>query len=1378
MRGLALIVILAAFAAVLLGGGGASIPAPSGVAPSEVLVLMRAPGGVLGSAGEPGGEGEILGRARRAGVRVRELRPLAPAGAAGGARDGLVARAWVLRYAGDEAPSRVAARLAEDAAVEYAGPNHLIPIEAAGLPDRASDTPGDSLYAKQSALAALHVPQAWSRTRGAGVLIAIIDTGVELDHPDLVDRIAVNIPERDGLPGVDDDGNGYIDDVRGYDFTDAPGLPGVGDYLGRDPDPTDDYGHGTQVAGAAAATRNNGIGIAGVAPEAGILALRAGLRTSLPFLPVLLQEDDAAAAILYAADRGANILNLSWGDVVEAPIISAAIRYARARGCLVVASAGNTPADTSFYPAACPGVLSVGATDAANLRASFSTYGQDLDVVAPGTGVYVTTLGGHYGTAGGTSFSAPLSAGTAALVWSAFPSWTADQVAWRLRMSAGGAREGWSGDLGWGLVDAARAVADGPVPPVIQVESALHSDSASASGGAARIFTGAVASAGLWDWTLSVVPEAGATWGAGAFDRELPGERVLVREARYQAVAESLGAFMPEPGDSGQWITRLRARAGGFPPIEERTRFTVTPAVLGAFDAHAEAQAAGDHWEIVAWWRSRTPYRGSASTSLPGVAEAEESSVSTHHVVRLMGPVPVGTVAVRLAGRAEGEGARHGLGEVTVEVPRMWLGGYEAPYPDPPPGTPMRRAVAWDDGKDNDLFMESPPSGETYGVVRWLEFQRPGDPLVERGASEGLFTGIPVDAADADGDGLGELVVFRLDGWSVWEAETTSGFPVRRAHLQPADGSVPVRFVSTSGGVRLLVVSGSGVRLYRAAGAGYELAAEADGSGRALKSPGTVADIDDDGAPEAIFADETGALIVFRVGASSVERVAVQSLSHPMSGRFLAIWGMEPAELLAASVEPSGTGAEGDLVRAAVRVARLVWNEGGFQERRALAFAGYAAERDLQFLDLGPEGVLLRRGPRLDAIETWNGGLEWRGSLATSPVARVDGAVRYGYLNANHVIWSGGSGPGPGEQRVWHPLPLGLDQRGLRAPQVVSASLIPEGLRLVVAWEDEGCGPLAAVQVTSAGVPQRRVAADGLQAVDTLAVGQTATYLVLAGSCTWPPLTVTALAPSPPPALAWDGPGRILASFARPLGGLPQDVRLRGAAGEIVPSANQLDRSGSRLILDFAPETAPDSLFMVGAVDTAGLPVGGSWNLALKLPGLPVDTTVVISAAGYVRDGSGARIVASVGGPLPATCTAPFRVEPGNLELSWVSGPGPAEVTLVLDQPLRSGSYTLSLDPECLPAGVSPLGLSRSFRVGVSVFPNPLRLGDALVLENAAPGSEIEILDVAGRVRASWRAAGERERRTLNDLAPGLYFIRLQDVTVGKAVTRKLVVLR
>ena len=332
-------------------------------------------------------------------------------------------------------------------------------------------------------------------------------------------------------------------------------------------------------------------------------------------------------------------------------------------------------------------------------------------------------------------------------------------------------------------------------------------------------------------------------------------------------------------GDSRQWIARLRARSSGFPPIEERTRFTVTPSVLDVEDAKIEAQAAGDHWEIVAWWRSRTPYRGSASTTLPGVAGAEEISVSTAISCAFMARCPWARSRCGWVGARRGK-RRAGSGELMVEVPALSTGGVLEPYPDAPAGTPMPRAVNWRGIGDRDLFMESPPVGEAYGVVKWLTLQVRDMAPLERASSAGLFTGIPVDAADADGDGLGELVVFRLDGGSVWGSGSMERVPDSpRAHaprrLQRAGA---IRFARTAGACGCWSCRGVACGSSRRR-TGYELAGEADGSGRALKLPGEVADIDGDGAPEAVFADEWGDLVVFRVGASSVETTC-----HPGDG--------------------------------------------------------------------------------------------------------------------------------------------------------------------------------------------------------------------------------------------------------------------------------------------------------------------------------------------------------------------------------------------------------------------------------------------------------------------------------------------------------------
>ncbi|HSK40208.1 MAG TPA: S8 family serine peptidase, partial [Arenibaculum sp.] len=199
--------------------------------------------------------------------------------------------------------------------VEFAAPIRLLPL-------LARYTPNDPLLSEQWHHEAVGSREAWAVTPGdSSVVIAIVDTGIDLEHPDLAPNLWVNRAEAEGLPGVDDDGNGWIDDRNGYDFTDVPEVLGAGDFRDRDPHPDDDIGHGTWVAGMAAAAGDNGVDGAGVAYGCRIMALRAGFLPRSGFALGFLAEDDAAAAILYAADNGADVINLSFGDVLRAPIL-------------------------------------------------------------------------------------------------------------------------------------------------------------------------------------------------------------------------------------------------------------------------------------------------------------------------------------------------------------------------------------------------------------------------------------------------------------------------------------------------------------------------------------------------------------------------------------------------------------------------------------------------------------------------------------------------------------------------------------------------------------------------------------------------------------------------------------------------------------------------------------------------------------------------------------------------------------------------------------------------------------------------------------------------------------------------------------------------
>lgn len=265
-------------------------------------------------------------------------------------------------------------------------------------------TPNDPQFSSQYAHARVSSESAWNQTTGAtSVVVAVVDTGVNYNHPDLSANITTNGGE---VPanGVDDDGNGYVDDYHGYDFAAIDG------------DPADENGHGSHCAGIIGAKGNNGAGVTGINWNVGILPVRvldaAGSGTNA----------DVAAGIRYAVSRGVSTISLSLGGEGESGTIDDAIAAAREARILVVAAAGNQSTNNDVvpvYPAssALDNVLSVAASTSSDRLASFSNYGaSSVDVAAPGEEILSTWLGSSYEYSDGTSMATPLVAGLAALI--------------------------------------------------------------------------------------------------------------------------------------------------------------------------------------------------------------------------------------------------------------------------------------------------------------------------------------------------------------------------------------------------------------------------------------------------------------------------------------------------------------------------------------------------------------------------------------------------------------------------------------------------------------------------------------------------------------------------------------------------------------------------------------------------------------------------------------------------------------------------------------------------------------------------------------------------------------------------------------------------
>lgn len=386
----------------------------------------------------------------------------------------------------------------------------------------------DPLAMTDWSLTADDAPAAWNTTTGSArqTIVAVIDTGFGLNQEDLTSQWYVNpgetgmtkpgdkcwtgTPENKATNNCDDDDNGYVDDWRGWNFVQADNNPQAGliNPTGKG------VGHGTEVAGFVGATGNNGLGSTAIDQNTRIMPLTA------------LDDDgtgytsDIVAAIDYAVDNGANVINMSLGTYSNDPTLKAAIDYATSHNVVVVAAAGNCGDNTQTncpptvgeigYPGAYPDVIAVGATDQSGARASFSSYGQELDVSAPGYDLPVSTSWSSANKTSlyasdlyGTSFSSPQVASLAALIKSIRPGSSIDDITAIIDGTAS-KPSGMNGlpyteQFGHGIIDASAALnvaealnKSSNVPTLLQTggpvaEHVLTSDTGMASGCVATI---------------------------------------------------------------------------------------------------------------------------------------------------------------------------------------------------------------------------------------------------------------------------------------------------------------------------------------------------------------------------------------------------------------------------------------------------------------------------------------------------------------------------------------------------------------------------------------------------------------------------------------------------------------------------------------------------------------------------------------------------------------------------------------------------------------------------------------------------------------------------------------------------------------------------
>jgi thermitase len=323
-----------------------------------------------------------------------------------------------------------------NAKVAYAEPDFVA---------EALDSPNDSYFDLQWGLTKVEAAQAWDVTTGSpSINIAILDTGIDLDHPDLADKV-----------------------ISSVDFTHSPSADDV-------------YGHGAHVAGIAAAMTDNGIGVAGL-----------GYGSTIMNVKVLMDGGAGAyswiaSGIIWAADNGAEVINMSLGGPSGSATLEDAVNYAWSKGVLVVAAAGNSGNTTPFYPAYYNNCIAVAATDINEAKPYWSNYGDWVDVAAPGVSIYSTHKNGTYAYKSGTSMASPHVAGLAALVFTTVSDANGDG---KLNDEVRSQIEGNCDDIGvsgigHGRINAARAVGSVPVPPGAIIGQVTDAEDGSAISGA------------------------------------------------------------------------------------------------------------------------------------------------------------------------------------------------------------------------------------------------------------------------------------------------------------------------------------------------------------------------------------------------------------------------------------------------------------------------------------------------------------------------------------------------------------------------------------------------------------------------------------------------------------------------------------------------------------------------------------------------------------------------------------------------------------------------------------------------------------------------------------------------------------------------------
>jgi subtilisin family serine protease len=1363
---------LAALLILLLVSSPAPASEPPAVVPGEILIRFRSGAAPLNTLFVPPqhpGRGGLS--------PLSTARPRARSEASN-----RLARTARLALPPGSDPAEAALAWSARSDVEYAGPVHLIPLLGA-FDSGASPLalPNDPGIVDQWHHVSIGSAAAWETVTGdSATIIAIIDTGVDYNHPDLAPNLWRNEVEANGQSGVDDDANGYVDDAIGYDFTDVPEIDGAGDYAVRDPDPMDDVGHGTWVAGVAAAAGNNGIGGAGVAYGARYMPLRAGFRPRIGFSLGFLAEDDAAAAVVYAVDNGADVLNLSFGDLVRAPILEDAVRYAVERGVIVVAASGNSGTSLPFYPAALHGVVAVGAVDRDGRRASFSSWGPGVSLLAPGQAVVTTDLESGMTAKSGTSLAAPVVAGAAALLRSLHPDWTAEQIAAVLLRSAADPA-GAADARGARLIQSGAAVG-APSRVTIDLEGLDQGDSFHE-----RVpFRGTIQGAAVRGWQVLVRRSLSGEWTRLAGNpRGVPIDTLF---AEWDVAAEPEG---------NAWV---RVEALDFSGVAHSRDIAIavdhTPPAIT--DLAVTPIVNGPHYGLRVTAVSDEDVLGRLVVTIPAVRFEYRSVITARNIILgLDGPLgPPGTTLTAEATFTNGAGLsrRHTF---TIDLP--FPADLTEIRKSSAPGVRTWLPVLVDldgDGR-NDAVGELPaPPGQVYGNV--AAFSRCD---AECGAPEGgieleevwrsTAEYIPRDAADFDGDGVPEILGLSFGGIRIYTRGPGSEFP---DSLGWSSGEAwASRFIPAPGGAALDVVATheDELRIYRRDGATLALRQVVSNPTTGINSITPDVALVSTGAGHepslATLDGDNDLIVVSRDDAGDFQPRWSRRLTGTIVGGVTAVDfdadGVDELAVVEAVGELPSPAAE---LRDGFYRLQVFRRSGDSDYEMTVGYplgaAGYFPGNpvSLDAADMNADGheelwwgindrlyQVVESGNDLYVLGSWDG-------VHSGPPAH--GVLNHAGAGRRVLLFPGD--PDDSDPDALTDSATLLSAEGVSGPFAIDLALHVrdaraggDGFEVTIGWIP--VRPPFTVVRRRAGHPEEAgLVVSGLlrsfHRDTTLVPGERYVYHVSsAAGQDFDSLLVAARLGNRIVSAGFEA-GSVSIEWEHPI---QATERARVELDSLDVSSAGLDRSGRRLLVrTVEPPAAGVSL----AFRVTGYRSDPAWSLGSIDSAAEVTAPVPTGALALrsARHLDRTRLRLEFAGAVPINPTPDdFHLEPGLDVVQVVPADGAIELVLDDATPLRAGAYSIRLDPGLTGSGgaaVTPgQGDVLAFSVLPLVFPNPVRAGHhAVRFDWLAEGARVTVVDLHGREVWSGSAQGgvaswNLVSTTGNTVAPGIYLYRV-----------------